>query len=319
MSPNSLVHQGSTKDVYKSGPYYLFKFSDRYSVFDWGEMPDHLAGKGASLARFTTAIYKKLENEGIAHHLINQTCAANEIIVKPFEVVRDSRPLTTMENVFIPLEIIFRLGFAKGSSLAKRIKTIDGWKELGFSRPYVELEMFEKPMIEFTTKLERFDRPLTHSEARILSGMNDYEWNSLLNMTTKIAETLKSIFDQHEITLWDGKVEMALGEYKNGNREIILVDSIGPDELRLTKNSVQLSKEIIREFYRQTEWYTKLTDVKERHKAQFKEFISPPPELPKTFKTLVEELYQVLAEIIEKPMESNQRLQRLMMNLKGAV
>ena len=26
-----------------------FHFSDRYSVFDWGEMPDHIDGKGAAL------------------------------------------------------------------------------------------------------------------------------------------------------------------------------------------------------------------------------------------------------------------------------
>ena len=26
-----------------------FAFSDRYSVFDWGEMPDHIDGKGAAL------------------------------------------------------------------------------------------------------------------------------------------------------------------------------------------------------------------------------------------------------------------------------
>ena len=25
-----------------------FLFSDRYSVFDWGEMPDHIEGKGAA-------------------------------------------------------------------------------------------------------------------------------------------------------------------------------------------------------------------------------------------------------------------------------
>ena len=26
-----------------------FHFSDRYSVFDWGEMPDHIGAKGAAL------------------------------------------------------------------------------------------------------------------------------------------------------------------------------------------------------------------------------------------------------------------------------
>src|SRR5690606_7324001 len=38
-----------------------FEFSDRYSIFDWGEMPDLLQGKGVSLAKFTDALYSFLE------------------------------------------------------------------------------------------------------------------------------------------------------------------------------------------------------------------------------------------------------------------
>lgn len=315
MSLETLVHQGSTKDVYQSGNDYLFKFSDRYSVFDWGEMPDHLEGKGQALARFTKLIYKEIESRGVRHHLINRDCKDNEIVVKPFKVIRDESSLAKLTNVFIPLEVIFRMGYAKGSSLKKRMKTESDWKLAGMSRAYHELEMFDGPMIDFTTKLERFDRPLTHSEAKELSGLSDTEWNSLLKVTTTVAETLKEVFGKHDITLWDGKIELALGE----NREIILVDSIGPDELRLTKDNVQLSKEIIRQYYRQTEWYKQLDSVKEKHGENFKDFISPPPKLPKEFKASLEELYSVLPDMIGNDPSATSKLQSLMTKLRSAL
>lgn len=319
MNLETLVHKGSTKDVYQTGNDYLFKFSDRYSVFDWGEMPDHLEGKGQALARFTKLIYKEIESRGIRHHLINRDCRDNEIVVKPFKVIRDESSLANLTNVFIPLEVIFRMGYAKGSSLKKRMKTEADWKLAGMTRSYNELELFDEPMIDFTTKLERFDRPLTNAEAKVLSGLNDTEWSSLLKVTTTVAETLKEVFGKHNITLWDGKIELALGEYIGANREIILVDSIGPDELRLTKEDIQLSKEIIRQYYRQTDWYKQLDTVKEKHGENFKDFISPPPKLPKEFKSHLEELYTILPDIIENNSSALYKLQSLMTKLRSAL
>lgn len=310
----TLVHKGSTKDVYQKGSNFLFKFSDRYSVFDWGEMPDLLEGKGTSLAEFTKILYSEIARNGIKHHLVHSDTNKNEIEVTPFAVIRDGSSIATKENVFIPLEVIFRMGFAKGSSLKKK-KNQSEWMEAGYDRVYSELEMFNVPMIEFTTKLERFDRPLTHAEARELSGLNENEWNSLLQVTNSVAMILRNTFEKSGITLWDGKIELAAGAYLGTDREIILVDSIGPDELRLTKNNIQLSKEIIRQYYRQTEWYSQLEKVKEKHGVEFKEFISPPPALPKEFKAAVEEMYQLLPELLLNSGEL--KLQKLMQRLKG--
>ena len=38
-----------------------FKFSDRYSVFDWGEMPDHIPNKGKALCIIGAFFFEKLE------------------------------------------------------------------------------------------------------------------------------------------------------------------------------------------------------------------------------------------------------------------
>ncbi len=304
MASSKLVHQGSTKDVFQLGSDYLFQFSDRYSVFDWGEMPDHLEGKGKSLALFTRIIYGILGEKGIAHHLLQVPCGENEIIVKPFKVIRDVTPAPREENMFIPLEVIFRMGVAKGSSLLKR-----------FPGEYHEGQMFDRPMVEFTTKLERFDRPLTHSEARELANLNEIEWTDLLKATEKIAITLKEIFAVSGISLWDGKVEFAAG--RGLNREIVLVDSIGPDELRLSKDGVQLSKEIIRQYYKSSEWYARLDETKKKHGEKFKEFISPPEKLSREFKTSVEEMYQLLPELLTPSTTAQLKLQKLLPGLKG--
>ena len=114
MSLKKFIHRGSTKDVFLFGDRYLFKFSDRYSVFDWGEMPDLLLGKGEALARFAKAIFHRLGEEGIKHHLISNEGMPDELIVRPFEVVRDDSSLRGRGNIFLPLEVIFRLGVARG-------------------------------------------------------------------------------------------------------------------------------------------------------------------------------------------------------------
>ena len=62
---------GSVKEVEilkKAGQDYegegVFTFSDRYSVFDWGEMPDHIEKKGSALCMLSSYFFELLEKEG---------------------------------------------------------------------------------------------------------------------------------------------------------------------------------------------------------------------------------------------------------------
>lgn len=59
-----LLYRGSVKNVRGevSAESLLFEFSDRYSVFDWGEMPDQLEGKGAALSIMGKSFFQYLEN-----------------------------------------------------------------------------------------------------------------------------------------------------------------------------------------------------------------------------------------------------------------
>lgn len=296
MSNQELVHKGSTKDVYRRGNDYVFHFSDRYSVFDWGEMPDKIQGKGAALARFNSLVFLFLEKNGLKTHLLGSD-HSDSIRVKPFRVTKDSQILTTAENVFVPLEVIFRWGVAPGSSLLSRREN------------FRVFERFSTPMIEFTTKLERLDRPLTFPEAYELSGASEAEWDELIAKASQIAELLKHFFESHQITIWDGKIELALGERTQGKREIVLVDTIGPDELRLSFDGVPLSKEVIRNFYAKTPWYQELLKAKRIYGVDFKQNVSSPEPLPRDFLSDVQNLYSELPECIHENSDHSRLLE----------
>lgn len=45
-----------------------FVFSDRYSVFDWGGMPDLIENKGAALCLMGAYCMEKIEEQGVATH-----------------------------------------------------------------------------------------------------------------------------------------------------------------------------------------------------------------------------------------------------------
>ena len=42
----NLIHKGSVKDVYEINDGVMFDFSNRYSIYDWGKMPNLIDGKG---------------------------------------------------------------------------------------------------------------------------------------------------------------------------------------------------------------------------------------------------------------------------------
>jgi len=225
MSPSQsfkLLHKGSVKDIYEHATGQLmFRFSDRYSIFDWGEMPDLIPEKGKSLATMGDLLLTYLEKQGIKTHYVGRGDGKEDLIVKSVDVPRDNIEIYQKRpsNILIPLEVIYRFGVPKGSSLLKK-----------FPGKYTEGQEFAEPLIDFTTKLERMDRPLTREEAKLLAGMNGAEWQALLDVTGKIAGLLKKVFQDAGLKLWDGKLEFAF----DSNREIMLVDSIGMDEIRLT-------------------------------------------------------------------------------------
>jgi len=61
------ILEAPTKEQHGRG---RFIFSDRYSVFDWGEMPDRIEHKGAAIALLGAFFFEKLEEMGIPTHYL---------------------------------------------------------------------------------------------------------------------------------------------------------------------------------------------------------------------------------------------------------
>lgn len=286
---HKLIHRGSTKDIYElDQDYYIFKFSDRYSIFDYGEMPDIIPGKGQSMCDFTYRFYRHLNEHGINSHLAGRGKNADELIVK--KVTRTGFSSNFKSRVeFIPLEVIFRLGVGEGSSLL-----LEGI-ELG--------TRFLSPRIEFTTKLERVDRKLNIDEAQEISSLNHYEFESLLSVSSKIAKILNDYVSLSGFILWDGKIEFAI-DRKSG--EIILVDSLSIDEMRITFNGVSLSKEILRKYYRDTEWHKTLVREKKNNPDEFYKNIEAPSFLPVEKISKVSKTYQMVHQILGNKMNERE-------------
>jgi phosphoribosylaminoimidazole-succinocarboxamide synthase len=279
-----LIYRGSVKNLYEADTpgEIWFEYTDDYSVFDWGKMPDPIRGKGEALARLAEFFFRALEDERqwnslglwddprirealpLRHHFLGRD--GNRIRVVRVDVPRLSQARVGGVLVYdyryerkptqlIPLEVIFRFGAPKGSSLLKR----KDW----YPFPIHEGAEFEQPLIEFSTKLESGDRMLTYQEATHLVAGGADALDRIHGATYSVASFLRRLFERRGLKLWDGKVEWALIDGR-----LALVDSIGPDELRVGLGEAVFSKQFLRDFYLGSPWYKAVEEAKQTAKAR---------------------------------------------------
>lgn len=322
----AMIYCGSVKNVrgVQGQSPYIFEFSDRYSIFDWGAMPDRLSGKGQALAWMSWFFFDYLQREqGILHHALGLVGDAPTrlLAVKPVQVIapgsatQDGKLIWDYsayrqkpENTLVPLEVIFRFGVPEGSSLLKRAADPDYCRVLGLTSSPKTGDRFEAPVVELSTKLETSDRYLDHAQACEIAGLSDAECQSLFTLTRGLALALKKCFAGIGVELWDGKFEFAFtGKGADGARGFMLVDSIGPDELRLTRDGVHLSKEALRGAYRPTPWHAGVEKAKQlagqRGEKDWKricreELHQSPQPLPVDVREQAEMIYKSLAKAL---------------------
>ena len=84
-------------------------------------------------------------------------------------------------------------------------------------------------------------------------------------------------------------------------RRLIVVDVVGTlDECRFTYNGLHVSKEIVRQFYRRTDWYRDVEEAKKRAEIEGVEnwkrlCRSRPPRLDPSLKKIISEMYMAAA------------------------
>ena len=309
-----------------------FHFSDRYSVFDWGEMPDLIEGKGAALCMMGAYCFERLGEKGIRTHYRGLVDGKGNVVlfdeleqpsnVMEINLVNVYRPKACVEdgklkydygvytpelrNFLIPLEIIYRNGLPEGSSVFKRLEQgLITVEELGLDHYPKAGERLAKPIFDVSTKLEEGDRYVSWVEAQRIAGLTDREVDEVKTLLLKVDETITQIAAKAGLVNEDGKIELGFDPL----RRLMVVDVVGTlDECRFTYDGLHVSKEIARQYYRKTDWYE---DVEEAKKKAEKEGVSDwkklcktkPPKLDLALKVIISEMYMATAnEMTEKKM-----------------
>ena len=297
-----------------------FHFSNRYSVFDWGEMPDHIEGKGEALCLMGAYCFEQLETKGVKTHyrgLVDEngkavtfkelmhptsTMGVNLVnVYKPETLIAHGKVeydyslfTPNLRNCLVPLEIIYRNGLPEGSSVFKRLEqgkvTI---KDLGLDHYPKPGEHFAKPIFDVSTKLEETDRYVTWEEAKKIAGLSTQELASATAVLSEVNGTISQIASRAELVNEDGKIELAFDD----KRKLMVVDVVGTlDECRFMYAGVHVSKEVARQFYRKTEWYREVEEAKKTAETQsvkdWKALCkSQPPKLDVQLKTIISGMY----------------------------
>jgi phosphoribosylaminoimidazole-succinocarboxamide synthase len=306
-----------------------FHFSDRYSVFDWGEMPDHIEGKGAALCLMGAYCFERLEDKGVKTHYRGLVDADGRVVrfdelkkptnimeinlvnvYKPKAYVKDGKLVydysiytPRLTNFLIPLEIIYRNGLPEGSSVFKRLEQgLVTFEELGLDHYPRAGEKLAKPIFDVSTKLEVGDRYVSWKEAQQIAGLTDSELEEVKSVLLKVDETITEIAAKAGLVNEDGKIELAF----DPQRKLMVVDVVGTlDECRFTYEGFHVSKEIARIYYRRTEWAKEVEEAKKKAKEQgiedWKRLVkAKPPKLDPKMKTLISQMYMAAANEITK-------------------
>jgi len=288
-----------------------FVFSDRYSVFDWGEMPDHIKNKGYAIALLGAYFFEKMEEMGIENHYVG--LIEKEKVKKLDEL---KKPSNVMEikllrvikpdikegkydysiykkekgNFLIPLEVIYRNYLPEGSSVFRRLK--EGQlklEDLGLEHYPKPGEKLKETFIDVSTKLEITDRYISWEEAKEIAGLSKEEMEEMKKIVEKINNLVTEEFAKIGLRNEDGKIEFGFDDKRN----LMVVDVVGTlDECRFTWNGIPISKEIARIYYRKTEWYKAVEEAKKKDRQKWKEICKLKPEpLPEKLSKAISQIY----------------------------
>jgi phosphoribosylaminoimidazole-succinocarboxamide synthase len=267
------IHSGKVKDVYELDEYnLLFLFTDRVSAYDV-PMITNIKGKGEILCKFAEFWFNYLNTN---NHMVRLD-GKDKMVVKKLSM--------------IPLECVVR-GYLYGSLFERYTAT----ENIMGLEPNLKLaSKLSKPIFDPTTKSQIHDVPISEDQILEQKILTKSELDYLRNTSVNLYNLMSIVSDKAGFILADVKFEFGRDPQSD---EIILADSLGPDEFRMwTKESYKAGKEQIsydKQFLR--DWLTK---VGFRDKVRLsKDGEKPvPPELPSD---VVDELLKRYTHVYEK-------------------
>ena len=268
------IHSGKVKDVYElDAKNLLFHFTDRVSAYDIPMITD-IKGKGEILCKFAEFWFNYLDSN---NHMVRLD-AKDKMVVKKLKM--------------IPLECVVR-GYLYGS-LYERYSSAPDILDLD---PNLKLaSKLEEPIFDPTTKSKIHDQPI--SENQILGGkiLTKNELRYVKDMSIRLYNQMSEKSNSAGFIMADVKFEFGRDPI---TEEIILADSLGPDEFRVWSiesykvGEVQVSydKQYLRDWLIKVGFKEKINQAAKDGKKVL------PPELPSE---VVNELLKKYSYVYDK-------------------
>lgn len=205
-----LLREGKVKNIFElESGNLLMVFSDRVSAFDI-KFDQRIPNKGKVLCRFADHWFNKLN---VPNHFIG---------------MRQNNAMEVRKLSMIPYEFIVR-GYYYGSMLERYASDTDFKSLFGSNLSLMKGAKLPRPIFEITTKSEEHDVP-AEREKIIDSGiLGRGTLKRIEDRSFAIYDTMFSIAKQSGFIIADVKLEFGF----DGQRELTLADSIGPDESRI--------------------------------------------------------------------------------------
>ena len=201
MEQKEMLYEGKAKQVYATDndDLVIIHYKDDATPFN-NLKHDIVRSKGVYNNEITTIIFNKLKEAGIPTHYV--------------ETLNDRDQVCRKVKIF-PLEVIVRNIIA--GSMAKRLGI-----EEGTPAP--------NTIFEICYKDDALGDPLINDHHAVAVGAATYdELNTIYDLTGRINELLKDLFDKINVKLVDFKIEFG----KTSDGQIVLADEISPATCRL--------------------------------------------------------------------------------------
>ena len=268
------IHSGKVKDVYElDEKNLLFHFTDRVSAYDI-PMITNIKGKGEILCNFAEFWFNYLDSK---NHMVRLD-AKDKMVVKKLRM--------------IPLECVVR-GYLYGSLYERYIA---GNNSLDLAPNMKIASILKDPIFDPTTKSKIHDQPISEDQILAEKILTNNELKHVKDLSIRLYKQMSNISNDAGFIMADVKFEFGKDPSSN---EIILADSLGPDEFRMwNKDSYKVGEEQVsydKQYLR--DWLTKI-GFRDKIKNASKDGKMPiPPKLPST---VVNELLKRYSYVYKK-------------------
>src|SRR3990172_952720 len=253
--PSAPFKRGKVKDVYDLGKdQLLFVFSDRVSAYDV-VLPSVIPRKGEVLCKLAAFWFNYLKTP---HHMVRLD-DSNKMIVKKLKM--------------IPVECVVR-GYLYGSLHDRLVKG-----EISLPVKPVLASRLPEPIFDPTTKSDVKDEPITLEQIEDEGWLDPEQIGALKEASISIYNVMSHRAEEAGFILADLKLEFGFDEEGN----ILLADSIGPDEFRLWPKDQYEPGKVQESYDKQPirDWLAKVGYKKTLDEARKAGKPTPrPPELP---------------------------------------